>query len=80
MKEMSGFELARRVIQSHADVRVLLIFRDGSDTRERDRASAFGYAHILRSANPREICSRLADLIGVPGPSLGRLLESCCQQ
>ena len=77
MKEISGFELARRVIQSHADVRVLLIFEGRSDPRERDRASSFGYAHILRSANHREICSRLADLIGVPGPSLGRLPESC---
>ena len=77
MKEMSGFELARRVIRTHADVRVLLIFEDGSDSRERDRASSFGYAHILRSASPREIRSRLADLIGVPGPSLGRLSEPC---
>jgi hypothetical protein len=80
MKEISGFELARRVIQSHADVRVLLILGDGSDSRERDRASSFGYAHILGSANPREICSRLADLIGVPGASLGWLPESCRSQ
>ena len=65
------------MIRSHADVRVLIIFEDGSDSRERDRASSLGYAHILRSANPGEICSRLADLIDVPGPSLGWPIEPC---
>jgi CheY-like chemotaxis protein len=68
MKEMSGFELARRVIQRRPDIRVLLIFRDGSDRQERDRASSLGYAHVLQSTSPAEICSELARLLASPDP------------
>ena len=68
MKEMSGFELARRVIQRRPDIRVLLIFRDGSDNQDRARASALGYAHLVQSSSPREICSQLARLLGTLDP------------
>jgi CheY-like chemotaxis protein len=68
MKEMSGFELARRVIQGRPDIRVLLVFRDDSDCQERDRASSLGYAQVLQSTSPTEICSRLARLLGSPDP------------
>ena len=63
MKEMSGFALARRVIQRNPDVRVLLIFRDSSDGQGRDRASALGYAQASQSSSADEICSQLAGLL-----------------
>jgi CheY-like chemotaxis protein len=68
MKEMSGFELARRVIQREPDMRVLLIFRDSSDRQERDGASVLGYGHVLHSTSPRETCSQLAHLLGSRDP------------
>lgn len=69
MKEISGFELARRVIQRRPDIRVLLVFRDSSDRQDRDRASALGYAHVLQSTSPAEVCSQLARLLGAPDPA-----------
>lgn len=68
MKEMSGFELARRVIQRRPDIRVLLIFREDSDPRERDRAAALGYAEVVQSTSTDETCSRLARLLGALDP------------
>lgn len=64
MKEMSGFEFARRVIQRNPDVRVLLIFRECSDSLAMDRASALGYTHVLQSAGVDEVCSVLTGLLG----------------
>jgi DNA-binding NtrC family response regulator len=64
MEEMSGFELARRVIQGRPDIRVLLILRDSSDSRAMDRASALGYAHASQSTSVDEVCSVLARLLG----------------
>mgnify|MGYP001824915211 FL=1 len=68
MKEMYGFELARRVIQREPDIRILLVFRDSSDRQERDRASAHGYGHVLQSTSSRETCSQLARLLGSADP------------
>ena len=64
MKEMSGFEFARRVTQRNPDVRVLLILRECSDSQAMDRASALGYTHVLQSAGADEVCSVLTDLLG----------------
>ena len=64
MKEMSGFEFARRAIQRNPDVRVLLILRESSDRHAMDRASALGYAHVLQSTGADEVCSVLAGLLG----------------
>lgn len=63
MEEMSGFELARRVIQGRPDIRVLLILRHSSDYQAVDRASALGYAHAFQSDGADQVCAVLARML-----------------